>query len=122
MKVINISVDEFIKEINRYLEGPDELILERDGQIIGHYRPRREQKEAEIKLSFERLNQAIDRAAAESGTDRETVIDALDPSQPFPLVDLDEFFDNLENKPPDPQELNLEEISDIVKEVRKNNR
>ncbi len=73
------------KEINRYLEGPDELIVERNGQIIGHYLPRREKKEAEIKLSFERLNQAIDRAAAESGTDRETVIDTLDPSKPFPL-------------------------------------
>ena len=88
MKVINISVDEFIKEINRYLEGPDELILERNGQIIGHYRPRQEKKEVEIQLSFERLNQAIDRAAAESGTDRETVIDALDPSKPLPLEEL----------------------------------
>jgi hypothetical protein len=90
MKVINIPVDEFIKQINHYLEGQDELIIERDGQIIGHYQPRREKKEVEIKRSFERLNEAIDQAATESGLDRETLIDSLDPSKPFPLDDLHE--------------------------------
>lgn len=39
-----------------------------------------------------------------------------------PLVDLDQFFDNLEQMPPDPQELGLQEISNIVKEMRREKR
>lgn len=36
-----------------------------------------------------------------------------------PLVNLDQFFDSLEQMPPDPEELSLQEISNLVKEVRR---
>jgi hypothetical protein len=39
-----------------------------------------------------------------------------------PLVDLDRFFEHLDKMPPDPQKLSLEEISDLVKEVRQHKR
>ncbi|MDJ1184415.1 hypothetical protein [Roseofilum casamattae] len=41
--------------------------------------------EAEIDDVWERLDKALARAAVESGMDRETLIDALDPSKPFPF-------------------------------------
>lgn len=36
-----------------------------------------------------------------------------------PLVDLDEFFNSLEQMEPDPNHLSLQEISDVVKEMRR---
>lgn len=39
-----------------------------------------------------------------------------------PLVDLDEFFNSLEQMEPDPNHLSLQEISDVVKEMRRERR
>ena len=36
-----------------------------------------------------------------------------------PLVDLDDFFNSLEQMEPDPNQLSLQEISDVVKEMRR---
>ncbi len=40
----------------------------------------------------------------------------------IPTVDLDNFFQRLEQQPPAPDELSLEEISELVKEVRRKRR
>lgn len=39
-----------------------------------------------------------------------------------PLVDLDEFFNSLEQMEPDPNQLSLQEISEVIKEMREERR
>ena len=38
------------------------------------------------------------------------------------LADLDDFFNSLERMEPDPNQLSLQEISDVVKEMRRERR
>lgn len=68
------------------LAAKEALSVEHNGKLLGHFYPVPQDK-AEIDDVWERLEKALERAVAESGMDRETLIDALDPSKPFPFED-----------------------------------
>jgi putative ribosome biogenesis GTPase RsgA len=58
------------------------LVVEDKGKTIGYFYPVNEKQD--IEKLWERLDQALEKAASESGLDKETLLNALDPSQPFP--------------------------------------
>lgn len=75
-----IKISEFKpEELNYYQET---IALESQGEVIGYYHPIRKKKD--MAESWEGLNQALEKASLESGIDKETLINALDPSKPFP--------------------------------------
>jgi len=61
------------------------LAVEHKGKLLGYFYPVKTQDKSEVDALWERLDKALNRAAAESGMDREALIDALDPSKPFPF-------------------------------------
>jgi len=61
------------------------LAVEHKDKLLGHFYPVKTQDKSEVDALWERLDKALNRAAAESGMDREALIDALDTSKPFPF-------------------------------------
>jgi len=61
------------------------LAVEHNGKLLGYFYPKSPKNQAEADDLWERLDKALDRAAAESGMDREALIDTLDPTKPFPF-------------------------------------
>lgn len=78
-------------ELNQLIEqvlitDKEALAVEQNGKLLGYFYPVPQEKDkAEIDALWERLDKALDRAAAESGMDREALIDVLDPTKPFPF-------------------------------------
>ena len=65
--------------------GKGALEVQHHGKLLGYFYPVVQQDKAEVDALWERLDKVLDRAAAESGMDREALIDALDPRNPFPF-------------------------------------
>ena len=65
--------------------GKETLAVEQNGKLLGYFYPVVKPDKAEADALWERLDKALDKAAAESGMDREALIDALDPRKPFPF-------------------------------------
>jgi hypothetical protein len=61
------------------------LCVERDGRVVGFFYPVKTKPRQQTDELWERLDAVLDRAAAESGMDRDAFIDAIDPSKPFPF-------------------------------------
>ncbi len=58
------------------------ISIEDQGKLIGYFHPVGEKPDTEEL--WKHLDQALERAVAETGLDKETLINALDPNQPFP--------------------------------------
>ena len=61
------------------------LSIEHKGKVLGYFYPVKTKDLAQIEALWERLDAVLEQAATESGMDREALIDALDPSKPFPF-------------------------------------
>lgn len=61
------------------------LCVEQDGRVVGFFYPVKTKPRQQTDELWERLDAVLDRAAAESGMDRDAFIDAIDPSKPFPF-------------------------------------
>lgn len=61
------------------------LCVEQDGRVVGFFYPVKTKPRQQTEELWERLDAVLDRAAAESGMDRDAFIDAIDPSKPFPF-------------------------------------
>jgi|GEM_PF-2539977 len=80
----NIEVSNFKIEA---LAGNEPVCVENNGKLIGYYYPVKEKakKLEESDALWQRLDAVLERAARESGLEREALINALDPSKPFPF-------------------------------------
>ncbi|GAB4289415.1 MAG TPA: hypothetical protein IGS52_18275 [Oscillatoriaceae cyanobacterium M33_DOE_052] len=67
------------------LAGQEALEVEHEGKLLGYFYPVRQRDTAADDELWDRLDEALDRAAAESGMSRDELIDALDPRKPFPF-------------------------------------
>lgn len=65
--------------------GKEALAVEQNGKLLGYFYPVVKPNKAEADALWDRLDKVLDKAAAESGMDREALIDALDPRKPFPF-------------------------------------
>jgi hypothetical protein len=83
-----IELEELQKHLS-YLEGNEPLTIEKKGEILGFYYPKNKPNLESLKEAFELLNATLDQMALESGMGREELIDALDPSKPFPFSEND---------------------------------
>ena len=61
------------------------LSVEDEPLCVGFFYPVKSKPQQQTDELWERLDAALDRAAAESGMDRDAFIDAIDPSKPFPF-------------------------------------
>jgi hypothetical protein len=63
-------------------DSQETIALESQGEVIGYYHPICPKKD--MAESWEGLNQALEKVSVELGIDKETLINALDTSKPFP--------------------------------------
>lgn len=80
----NIKLNQLSERV--LLAGKEALSVEHNGKLLGYFYPVT-QDELEMDAVWDRLDKAVEKAVAESGMDRETLIDTLDPSKPFPFED-----------------------------------
>lgn len=78
----NIKLNQLSEQM--LLANNEALSVEHNGKLLGYFYPASLQS-VEVDAVWERLDQVLAQAVAESGIDREALIDALDPSQPFPF-------------------------------------
>lgn len=79
----NIDIGKLQEQV---LSAKDEpLCVERDGRVVGFFYPVKTKPPQQTDELWERLDAVLDKAAAESGMDRDAFIDAIDPSKPFPF-------------------------------------
>ena len=76
-----VQLNELDKQV--LLTEKEALSVEHEGQLIGYYYPVKQKNHLD-KL-WQNLEEALEVAVKESGMDRETLINALDPSKPFSL-------------------------------------
>ena len=79
-----VAVKEFTRSLD-YLTGSEPLAIEHNGEVVGFYYPKKRTKQEENQRLFEQIDQILDRMAQQSGMTKDELIDALDPSKPFPF-------------------------------------
>ena len=77
-----IQLNDLLQQV---LAGQEALELEPDGKLLGYFYPVRQRDTAADDELWDRLDEALDRAAAESGMSRDELIEPLDPRKPFPF-------------------------------------
>jgi hypothetical protein len=80
-----VAVKEFTDRSLDYLTGSEPLAIEHNGEVVGFYYPKKQTKQEENQRLFEQIDQILDRMAQQSGMTKDELIDALDPSKPFPF-------------------------------------
>lgn len=79
-----VGVREFRDHATQYLAGDDLLAIERHGQPVGFYIPARTKRPEASTALFERLERAIERVLAQTGSSEEELVRFFDLSQPVP--------------------------------------
>lgn len=80
-----VAVSELQEKAASYLTGSEPLAIEHDGEVVGHYYPKKRTKQEENDRLFAQLDEILDRMADRSGMSKDELIDALDPTKPFPF-------------------------------------
>lgn len=81
----HIAVEKLAEHSLNYLTGNEALAIEHNGEVVGFYYPKKRPKPEETKRLFEQLDATLERMAHQSGMTKDELIDALDPSKPFPF-------------------------------------
>jgi len=50
-----VPVDKFREQMSSYLKGIEPLVIEREGEILGFYYPKKKTKDPDIKQTVDRL-------------------------------------------------------------------
>jgi tetrahydromethanopterin S-methyltransferase subunit B len=80
-----IEAREFKERSLDYLTGNEPLVIEHEGEVVGFYYPKKRTLQEENDRLFAQLDQILERMAEQNGMTKDELIDALDPSKPFPF-------------------------------------
>ncbi|MBW4650327.1 MAG: hypothetical protein KME06_16810 [Kastovskya adunca ATA6-11-RM4] len=80
----HVEVEKFKTRSLDYLTGNEPLAIVQDGEVVGHYYPKKRTKQEEVKRAVERLDRAVKQALAETGMTEDEFADLFDLSKPFP--------------------------------------
>ena len=97
-EIKRVPAEEFAEHAAEYLDGPDAVSVEKDGQIIGHYVPvpnerssngtatarKRRKDSPEAHENYERLKQLVQKIRARNGMTEDDFADLFDPTKSFP--------------------------------------
>ncbi len=82
-----IQAREFQERSLTYLTGNEPLAIEHNSEIVGHYYPKKRTKREQLKRDIKHLEEAVQRALAETGMTEDEFADLFDLSKPFPYED-----------------------------------
>lgn len=81
--MIHAGAQEFRERAARYFAGKDMVAIEQDGKVVGYYIPRPKRDEEAVRRAIAELQEAVEKAMAETGLSEDELADLFDLSKPL---------------------------------------